>query len=274
MGSAASSPWAAQEYQKRLLLNRNAPVDFTPVAPGKATVHIGKTPCTEQMVRPISAYKQGVAGRPSAVHHPAPPAREHEDPSAVQDIATLFEAFDSEGLGTLDCDVLSHVLTSVASDLVGDEEAICALLHRASCRGDGRLSRDDLRAAVLAAPSTELPHLVLHFDVNQTIVVLDSAAGLAEADVLSFVLANTSWGTVRDARGSTLEDGAHGVTDGCSWRLASNSPSVEAPSLSGVAPRSLCTYTEFVVRARTPAVHPLGRTHRPRDSYLRLPLLS
>jgi len=51
----------------------------------------------------------------------------------VQDIATLFEAFDSEGLGTLDCDVLSHVLTSVASDLVGDEEAICALLHRASC---------------------------------------------------------------------------------------------------------------------------------------------
>ncbi|CAE7030829.1 unnamed protein product [Symbiodinium sp. CCMP2592] len=75
------------------------------------------------------------------------------------------------------------------------------------------------------------PHLVLNFDVNNTVVMLDSATGADSEGLISMVLSNSAWGTI------DYDDNGWPIR----WTL-------KAPELSPTQPEAdLHTYSEFVV---------------------------
>ena len=53
-----------------------------------------------------------------------------------------------------------------------------------------------------------MPPLVLHFDVNGTIMVRDNAGGLTVADALNTLLARAAWIKARDPAASTSTSGS------------------------------------------------------------------
>ena len=85
------------------------------------------------------------------------------------------------------------------------------------------------------------PHLVLNFDVNNTVVMLDSATGADSEGLISMVLSNSAWGTIDyDDNGWPSR-----------WTL-------KAPELSPTQPQAnLHTYSEFVV-LQNPFPDPAG----------------
>lgn len=86
------------------------------------------------------------------------------------------------------CDAVERL-----GDLGGPHEAVAQLLRASLDAGEG-LDAEALETLLhpptLPDPSCpeSLPHLELFFDVNQTILVLDSAAGIDEEDVLNMIM--------------------------------------------------------------------------------------
>ena len=84
--------------------------------------------------------------------------------------------------------------------------------------------------------SNRPPHLVLNFDVNNTVVMLDSATGADSKGLISMVLSNSAWGVIDFEEGKPEKPGKP-----TQW-------SVKAPELSPTCPETgLRTYSEFVV---------------------------
>ncbi|CAL1167788.1 unnamed protein product [Cladocopium goreaui] len=82
-----------------------------------------------------------------------------------------------------------------------------------------------------AHPGNQQPHLVLNFDVNNTVVMLDSATGADSKGLIAMVLSNSAWGSIElDAEGQPI-----------SWSCQWSELTTEKP-MAG-----LQTYTEFVV---------------------------
>lgn len=74
------------------------------------------------------------------------------------------------------------------------------------------------------------PHLVLNFDVNNTVVMLDSATGADSKGLIAMVLSNSAWGTIQlDADGQPL-----------SWQCQWSELTTQQPM------PGLQTYTEFL----------------------------
>lgn len=104
---------------------------------------------------------------------------------------------------------------------------------------DAELSR--LLQEALAARSlpTKKPHLVLNFDVNQTVIMLDSIAGAKETHCCNEVLANHSWGRIHEGQ----------------WELVHPEPALQCPD------PSLKNYEEFVV-----STNPMPEDKKDRDA--------
>lgn len=77
------------------------------------------------------------------------------------------------------------------------------------------------------------PHLMLNFDVNETVIMLDSVANVTEADCVNKVLADCCWGKhIKDQQ----EDGSETHT----WVKEYPDPQTSCPQ------KGLVSYTEFV----------------------------
>ena len=97
--------------------------------------------------------------------------------------------------------------------------------------GDGVISRGEFEHLVRAPPPPAAdapPKLVLFFDVNQTVLILDSAIGAGAEALLNMVIANAAWGRVEG-------DGAES-----SFALVSTQPELVSPA------EGLMTYAGFV----------------------------
>ena len=79
-------------------------------------------------------------------------------------------------------------------------------------------------------PGNEKPHLVLNFDVNNTVVMLDSATGADSKGLIAMVLSNSAWGSIAYNEGKAI-----------SWTCEHFELCTEQPK------PDLHTYTEFVV---------------------------
>ena len=79
--------------------------------------------------------------------------------------------------------------------------------------------------------SGQQPHLVLNFDVNNTVVMLDSATGADSKGLISMVLSNSAWGTIDYDE----------VDRPIRWTLKASELSPSRPEMG------LHTYSEFVV---------------------------
>ena len=187
-------------------------------------------------------------------------AAHRADASSATDSRTddelAFHALDAEGLGSIGVDELVALFThfspgddhAAISSIVDDAASI---VRDVDTRGDGRISRSDLNRIVTEIgphppPPTAhcgattnsdvpLPHLSLFFDVNNTILMHDSATGGDASNMLATVLASVAWGRA-DA------DGAGDAP--MTWMLASAKLSVQSPSPS----EGLITYKTHVDR--------------------------
>lgn len=81
--------------------------------------------------------------------------------------------------------------------------------------------------------SRERRHLILNFDINKTIVMMDSATGKSMEDIANHVLALSAWGSARASA-------AAGAPPAAAWTCESSSPSVERPE------PGLVSYAEFL----------------------------
>lgn len=73
--------------------------------------------------------------------------------------------------------------------------------------GSGARAGDDLQARLAAGTR----HLVLHMDINKTVLMCDSAGGKDATQVVHEVIASTSWGVEVDGQWLLLEGSAPGV---------------------------------------------------------------
>jgi hypothetical protein len=142
----------------------------------------------------------------------------------------LFDAIDTDHSGTLDANELLAILLKMGFSGL-DEEACNALIREVDLNGDSLVQREEF--AALVTPTAPLdgarPHLVLHFDVNMTVIMLDSAIGGDSAKILNMVLSNCVWGKVTPAEPEPT------------WELVSEIPSPTAPEIG------LQTYAEYVM---------------------------
>ena len=142
----------------------------------------------------------------------------------------LFDAIDTDHSGTLDANELLAILLKMGFSGL-DEEACNALIREVDLNGDSLVQREEF--AALLTPTAPLdgarPHLVLHFDVNMTVIMLDSAIGGDSAKILNMVLSNCVWGKVTPAEPEPT------------WELVSEIPSPTAPEIG------LQTYAEYVM---------------------------
>jgi len=166
-------------------------------------------------------------------------------------LSQLFELCDGQGTGYINALDLMTVLLLV-SDLTAHhdpcktltEDVAHAIVRDLDCMGQGGISQQDFMEVVQASrasgraqragdsepASGNSPHLVLHFDVNNTIVMLDSATGADTRKLLGAVFANSAWGVI--------QQGEEGKPK--SWVLTHTEISILAPE------RGLTTYKEFV----------------------------
>lgn len=140
----------------------------------------------------------------------------------------LFSSIDADGSGALDANELLSLVLSMGIEL--DAEAISSLIREIDLDGDGQVQRVEFAALLSpAAPQSGTePHLVLNFDVNQTVLMLDSAIGGDATKILNMVLANCTWGRV-----TTEPEPA--------WEIVSTEPSPISPSVG------LQTFAEFMM---------------------------
>ena len=142
----------------------------------------------------------------------------------------LFDVIDTDHSGALDANELLAILLKMGVSGL-DEEACNALIREVDSNGDGEVQREEF--AALVTPTAPLddarPHLVLNFDVNMTVIMLDSAIGGDSAKILNMVLSNCVWGKVTPAEPEPT------------WELVSEIPSPTAPEIG------LQTYAEYVM---------------------------
>ena len=147
-------------------------------------------------------------------------------------IDALFAAIDADGSGSLDAqELLALVLSMGISEL--DAEAVNSLIREVDLNGDGEIQREEFAALLQARkpPRDAAPHLCLNFDVNMTVLMIDSAIGGDAAKILNMVLSNCVWGRVT----SGLLGGQP------SWALSSTTPSAMAPE------PGLLTFAEYMM---------------------------
>jgi hypothetical protein len=149
----------------------------------------------------------------------------------------IFESLDTDKSGALDADELLAAITHLkGADL--DAEAINALIREVDLNGDGVIQPDEFAALLVAPPpppTEHQPHLVLNFDVNQTVMILDTVIKAEPVALLNTIMSNCCWGTLTPGEGEAPP----------TWTLVSTEPSLAAPSAG------LKTYLQYAV-ALTP----------------------
>lgn len=140
--------------------------------------------------------------------------------------------------GSLDADELLAVVAGLNKpDL--DLNAINALIREADVNCDGVIQEDEFEALLVTPPAGKAnrpPHLVLNFDVNQTVMILDTAIKAEPVALLNSILSNCCWGRIVDAEGTDPP---------IKFELVSTEPQITSPETG------LKTYLQYVV-ARTP----------------------
>eukprot|EP00403_Amphidinium_massartii_P006018 CAMPEP_0178373958 /NCGR_PEP_ID=MMETSP0689_2-20121128/2131_1 /TAXON_ID=160604 /ORGANISM="Amphidinium massartii, Strain CS-259" /LENGTH=636 /DNA_ID=CAMNT_0019993917 /DNA_START=49 /DNA_END=1956 /DNA_ORIENTATION=+ len=146
----------------------------------------------------------------------------------------LFGTLDADGSNTLDGDELMRGIWNLGSDKL-DEDSICKLVREVDVNGDGEVALDEFLELVKTPPGPtdeSKPHLVLNFDVNQTILIMDSVSGSDMRTMLNEVIANAAWGRVLESEGDTIPR----------WELVSSKPELKSPEVG------LKTYYQFVLQ--------------------------
>lgn len=178
----------------------------------------------------------------------------------------LFELCDADGTGHICAQELMDALLLISALAVRQDpsrslswEQAEAIVRDLDCSGKGGISYQEFVEVIQAARSkcerallsrstrsdgwprmsvlsrvsrgeSGPAHLVLHFDVNNTVMMLDSATGADSLKLLGAVFANASWGKAEmDEEGNMV-----------AWRLQHPEVSVLAPAAG------LLTYKEFV----------------------------
>lgn len=99
-----------------------------------------------------------------------------------------------------------------------------------------------LLSSPLSPPVTVLPlrsssidkrRLVLHFDINKTILMIDTVAGKSLSQVVNALLTDYFWGYIEESP----EEGRLGA-----WVCVSKQPTRSKPMLPGIDPELLMTY--------------------------------
>jgi len=180
--------------------------------------------------------------------------RDVENVDHDEALSELFELCDTDGTGRVSAQDLMDVLVlmselgvhrgrgnsltvDVAEAIVRDLDSsgeggfgfleFMEVIHAARARHKLPKQRSLQRSA--GHCRNEQPHLVLNFDVNNTIMMLDTATGADCTKLLGAVLANTAWGTIQEDE-----------TGKKHWVL-------QHPEISVLAPApSLITYKAFV----------------------------
>lgn len=149
-----------------------------------------------------------------------------------ENMRLLFDAADADKSGALDGDELLAAITGLGSpDL--DADAISALIRMSDFNADGLIQRDEFQELLKWPPlmeESEKPHLVLNFDVNQTIMILDTVIKADPIALLNTILSNCCWGQI-------IESSTEGEAP--TWKLSSSEPSLLAPA------EGLKTYLQF-----------------------------
>ncbi|CAJ1358797.1 unnamed protein product, partial [Effrenium voratum] len=158
---------------------------------------------------------------------------------------SLFTFLDRDANGTIDADEMMNALMLLseyesktnANHSLAVTPAEAGLIIRDldpdndSGGIDYHTFLEILRAARAPEVKNQLPHLVLNFDVNNTVVMLDSATGADSKGLICMVLSNSAWGQIHyDSAGVAL-----------SWECRCSELSPEQPETG------LHTYSEFVV---------------------------
>lgn len=166
---------------------------------------------------------------------------------------SLFALIDRDGSGTISAQELLHVLASLGTELT--LEGAEAMVREFDHDGNGAIDLkefagllNELRNHPPAPQTNAPPHVVLNMDVNNTVIMFDSATGADPRALISMVLANSTWGTVDET--------------GERWTPITRDPSVVAPG------RGLVTYTSFVAQ-RVPITGDVREQKRLRRSMLR-----
>lgn len=157
---------------------------------------------------------------------------------------SLFTFLDRNGDGTIDAQEMMDALMLLSDFECKNNHSSLAVTHAEA----GQIIRDldpDSSGGIEyhtfvevlhasrkghAHPSNERPHLVLNFDVNNTIVMLDSATGADSKGLIAMVLSNSAWGSIQYTDGLAV-----------SWTCQHFELCTEQPK------PGLQTYTEFVV---------------------------
>jgi len=167
-----------------------------------------------------------------------PAAADTAEPADAKANAKLiFTSLDADNSGALDANELLAAVASLGHpDL--DLDAINMLIREADLNGDGEIQPEEFEELLVAPPPVpegHQPHLCLNFDVNQTVMILDSAIKAEPVALLSTILSNCCWGRIEDCEPE--REGSPSKR----FALVSESPSLSSPE-SG-----LKTYMQFVV---------------------------
>uniref|UniRef100_A0A7S4S472 Uncharacterized protein n=1 Tax=Alexandrium monilatum TaxID=311494 RepID=A0A7S4S472_9DINO len=160
--------------------------------------------------------------------------------AAGRDLAKIARVFSACGKATIAWSELADILRYTDGSFFTDAN-IARLFDGFEChRGSSVRVADFLQWLAPSSPVAEpldrgmerrRRHLVLNFDINKTIVMMDSATGKTMEDIANHVLALSAWGSV-----------AAGVVAGAApaWQCEVGRPSVERPR------PGLVSYAEFL----------------------------
>ena len=102
--------------------------------------------------------------------------------------------------------------------------------------GDATSLLSDQHPVAVARSSMDKRRLVLHFDINKTILMIDTVVGKSLSQVVNALLTDYFWGYVED-----LPEPANKNRVG-RWVCVSKQPTRTKPMLTGVEPGILMTY--------------------------------
>lgn len=157
----------------------------------------------------------------------------------------LFEILDWNNSDHLDAEELMRVLLRLGLSSFSEEDVITSI-REIDTDGDGNVCANDFSALLETPPApdeTKQPHLVLHFDINQTVLMADTQTRADASLLLNCVLANSCWGHIVEVPEKKSPDASHEpgeVPPWQRWELASEVPSVIAPG------PDLYTYCQFL----------------------------
>mmetsp|Transcript_48193 Transcript_48193/g.108333 ORF Transcript_48193/g.108333 Transcript_48193/m.108333 type:complete len:672 (-) Transcript_48193:46-2061(-) len=146
----------------------------------------------------------------------------------------LFGTLDADGSNTLTADELIRGIWQLGSAKL-DEESVCKLVREVDLNGDGEVALGEFLELVKTPPGPRAdanPHLALNFDVNQTVLIMDSTTGSDTKAMLNEVVANAAWGRVVVPEGDMQPQ----------WELVSSHPELKAPEVG------LKTYYQYVLQ--------------------------